>query len=81
MCKRQEQAVRKGLAEKIEGVSDIIYTLYCSRCKTLLHAPTVFTGIYYFNEDLPEDKGAHPKLARDKIKFQPELLTVNFRRQ
>lgn len=47
----------------------------------LLHAPTAFCGIYNYNEDLPEDKGPHLKVALDKIKFQPEPLTVNVGRK
>lgn len=75
MCKREEQAVRKSRGGKIKRVSDKAHIILQPL------QDTVFSGLYHYNKDIPEDKGAHLKVALDKIKFQPEPLTVNFGRQ
>lgn len=74
MCKGEEQAVRKGRDGKIKGFPTR-QTLYCSHCKTPLHATTAFSGSYCYNKDLPEDNGSRLKVALDnKIRFQPGPL-------
>lgn len=86
MCKREEQACQEGQGWKNKSVSDKAHIILqplqdTTSCPRYLQWDLLLSQEHKVNKDLPEDKSAHLKVALDKIKFQPEPLTVNFGRQ